>query len=73
MPRLRSHTHFYKPHKPTHKPKLVKEYAYPTSQRHCKLDTTSLRQKEGQHETRLVKVAVHCSAFENCILICVYV
>ncbi len=37
-----------KPHKLTHKPKLAKEYACPTAQGHCKLDTTALRQKEGQ-------------------------
>jgi hypothetical protein len=32
--------HICKPHKPTHKPKLAKEYACPTAQGQCKLDTT---------------------------------
>ncbi len=48
MPTLRSHTHLQTTHKPSHKPKLTKEYACPFAQGHYKLNITSLRQKEGQ-------------------------
>jgi hypothetical protein len=55
MPTLRSHTHLQAT-KPTHRPKLAKEYACPTAQTQ-RLGTDEKRpKKKGERITRITRI-----------------